>query len=56
MDRRENDPSLVRRFFLRARCILMSTYDGAVDHVALAVVRLCKLVEDILEDTLSRPP
>lgn len=55
MDRRENGQSLVRRFFLRPRSILMSAHNGAVDHVTLAVVFLRKLVEHILEDTGSRP-
>ena len=52
MDRHENGQSLVRRFFLCARSILMRSYDSAVDHVALAVVFLCQLVEDALEYVL----
>ena len=41
MDRRENGQLLVRRFFWRARSILMRTHDSAVEHIALAVVLLC---------------
>lgn len=39
-DRRENGPSLVRRFFGGTRSVLVRTNESAVDHVALAVALL----------------